>query len=370
MPGQRSLEKDPSIPDVDMTGDQLLKHAKVYTLAEKFGLPHLKNLASSKIHCVNSTAKGEIAYARYVYEFTSKDDTSIRAPVANFWAMRSHTLRAEAEDEFRSLCLEFPQFGYDVLSRPCPSPRFENVLANLLPLYSPRLGREAQARSQREDAPWTQQRAQATKTQQHRRRCLGYQWEGVILQQIFIVLGRFFGGRRSFGAGRTSQKTNTGNKKVPCFCFLLSLECERLSFASPVVWYLFQAETKWLAPVEAPGLWMGAGFILSGLREVSRTARTEIGTKGSNGVMFSVGLEWTRDGQGMGKEWAAAMAMAQWLRGTGVEEARANVLLYFCICNSISITEVGRTLPRSAVSESGHKDRVREKREKRELGAR
>ncbi|KAK0622572.1 hypothetical protein B0T14DRAFT_425762 [Immersiella caudata] len=117
VPGQRTLEKDPSIPEVDASGDQLLKHAKVYTLAEKFGLLHLKNLASSKIHCVNSTAKGEIAYARYVYEFTSKDDTSIRAPVANFWATRSHTLRAEAEDEFRAICLEFPQFGYDVLTR-------------------------------------------------------------------------------------------------------------------------------------------------------------------------------------------------------------------------------------------------------------
>ncbi|KAK4041093.1 hypothetical protein C8A01DRAFT_45641 [Parachaetomium inaequale] len=117
VPGQRTLEKDPSIPDVDMTGDQLLKHAKVYTLAEKFGLTLLKNLASSKIHCVNSTAKGEIAYARYVYQFTAKDDTSIRVPVANFWATRSHTLRAEAEDEFRGLCLEYPQFGYDVLTR-------------------------------------------------------------------------------------------------------------------------------------------------------------------------------------------------------------------------------------------------------------
>ncbi len=121
VPGQRTLEKDPSIPDVDLTGDQLLKHAKVYTLAEKFGLVHLKNLASSKIHCVNSTAKGEIAYARYVYEFTARDDTAIRVPVANFWATRSHTLRAEAEEEFRGLCLEFPQFGYDVLSKfnPC-----------------------------------------------------------------------------------------------------------------------------------------------------------------------------------------------------------------------------------------------------------
>ncbi|KXX79137.1 hypothetical protein MMYC01_204159 [Madurella mycetomatis] len=117
VPGQRALEKDPSIPEVDMTGDQLLKHAKVYTVAEKFGLTHLKNLASSKIHCVNSTAKGEIAYARYIYKYTSKEDTSIRVPVANFWAIRSHTLRAEAEEEFRDLCLEFPQFGYDVLTR-------------------------------------------------------------------------------------------------------------------------------------------------------------------------------------------------------------------------------------------------------------
>ncbi|KAK4123015.1 hypothetical protein N657DRAFT_634236 [Parathielavia appendiculata] len=117
VPGQRTLEKDPSIPEVDMTGEQLLKHAKVYTLAEKFGLTRLKNLASSKIHCVNSTAKGEITYARYVYQYTAKDDTAIRVPVANFWATRSHTLRSEAEEEFRNLCLEFPQFGYDVLTR-------------------------------------------------------------------------------------------------------------------------------------------------------------------------------------------------------------------------------------------------------------
>lgn len=105
------------MPAVDETGDQLLKHARVYTIAEKFGMDKLKGLASSKIHCVNSTAKGEITYARYIYQYTSKDDTTVRAPVANFWATRSHTLRAEAEDEFRSLCLEFPQFGYDVLSK-------------------------------------------------------------------------------------------------------------------------------------------------------------------------------------------------------------------------------------------------------------
>ncbi|KAI1781302.1 hypothetical protein F4818DRAFT_398670 [Hypoxylon cercidicola] len=117
LPGQRTLEPDPSIPSVDETGEQLLKHARVYTLAEKFGMEKLRSLASSKIHCVNSTAKGEIAYARYIYQYTSQDDTTVRPPVANFWATRSHTLRAEAEEEFRMLCLEFPQFGYDVLTR-------------------------------------------------------------------------------------------------------------------------------------------------------------------------------------------------------------------------------------------------------------
>lgn len=117
LPGQRVLESDPAVPSVDDSGDQLLKHARVYTLAEKFGVSALKTLASSKIHCVNSTAKGEIAYARYVYQYTGKDDNTIRAPVASFWATRSHTLRAEAEEGFKSLCLEFPQFGYDVLSK-------------------------------------------------------------------------------------------------------------------------------------------------------------------------------------------------------------------------------------------------------------
>ncbi|CAN8097335.1 unnamed protein product [Discula destructiva] len=117
VPGSRVLETDPSIPKVDESGEQLLKHARVYTLAEKFGLPTLRTLASSKIHCVNSTAKGEIAYAQYVYQYTDDNDTTIRAPVANFWASRSHTLRAEAEPEFKMLCLQYPQFGYDVLTR-------------------------------------------------------------------------------------------------------------------------------------------------------------------------------------------------------------------------------------------------------------
>lgn len=117
MAGTRTLEQDPSLPAVDESGEQLLRHARIYTLAEKFGIEKFKSLATSKIHCVNSTAKGEITYARYVYRYTTKDDAIVRAPIANFWATRSHTLRSEAEDEFRSLCLEFPEFGYDVLSK-------------------------------------------------------------------------------------------------------------------------------------------------------------------------------------------------------------------------------------------------------------
>lgn len=113
-------------------------------------MPGLRSLASSKIHCVNSTAKGEIAYARYVYAYTSKDDTTIRAPVASFWATRSHTLRAEAEEEFRSLCLEYPQFGYDVLSMSFPYV----VTGLLLTVHSSRPRREAQAGAQREASPF------------------------------------------------------------------------------------------------------------------------------------------------------------------------------------------------------------------------
>lgn len=110
------LEPDPSVPAVDDTGAQLLKHARVYTLADKLGMPGLKTLAHSKIHRVSSTAVGEIAYARYVYANTPPTDITIRKPVAAFWATRSHILRHEAEEEFRKMCLEFPQFGFDVLS--------------------------------------------------------------------------------------------------------------------------------------------------------------------------------------------------------------------------------------------------------------
>jgi hypothetical protein len=110
------LEQDASLPQIDNTGEQLLKHARVYTLAEKLDIPELKTLAHSKIHRINSTAVGEIAYARYVYGNTPSDDITIRKPVAAFWATRSHVLRHEAEEEFKAMCLEHPQFGFDVLS--------------------------------------------------------------------------------------------------------------------------------------------------------------------------------------------------------------------------------------------------------------
>jgi len=116
-PGKDSaLEADPTIPSPDNEGIGLLRHARIYTLAEKLELPNLKSLAHAKIHRTSSTAKGEIAYARYVYQNTGPDNATIRKPVAAFWATRSHVLRHEAEEEFKKLCLEFPQFGFDVLS--------------------------------------------------------------------------------------------------------------------------------------------------------------------------------------------------------------------------------------------------------------
>ena len=111
-----SLQTDPSLPKPDRTGDQLLKHAKVYTLAEKLGLPQLRSLAHSKIHLVDSNAVAELSYARYVYSNTDKADFTIRKPIASFWGQRSHVLRHETEGSFREMCLEFPEFAFDVLS--------------------------------------------------------------------------------------------------------------------------------------------------------------------------------------------------------------------------------------------------------------
>lgn len=114
--GATSMEYDPTAPSPDEQGVALLRHARVYTLAQRFGLPALAALAHKKIHLTQSTAKGEIAYARFVYKETSPDDEKIRKPVAQFWATRSHVLRHEAEQEFKQMCLEYPQFGFDVLS--------------------------------------------------------------------------------------------------------------------------------------------------------------------------------------------------------------------------------------------------------------
>ena len=109
------LEKDPRQPVPDDDGAGLLVHARVYTLAERLGLPELRSLAHSKIHRTASTAKGELAYARFVYKESNPDDQTIRKPVAAFWATRSYSLRHDAEPEFKAMCLEFPQFSYDVL---------------------------------------------------------------------------------------------------------------------------------------------------------------------------------------------------------------------------------------------------------------
>ena len=69
-----ATEYDPTVPQPDNEGIGLLRHGRVYTLAQKLGLPQLCALAHKKIHLTNSTAKGEIAYARFVYKETNPDD--------------------------------------------------------------------------------------------------------------------------------------------------------------------------------------------------------------------------------------------------------------------------------------------------------
>ncbi|KAI3094643.1 hypothetical protein CBS147333_9941 [Penicillium roqueforti] len=100
----------------DKSGDELLRHARIYTLAEKLGLPKLQRIAHGKIHNVQSSPDAELSYARYVYTHTPATDTTIRKPVATYWASQSHLLRQEVGDNFKKLCIEVPEFSFDVLT--------------------------------------------------------------------------------------------------------------------------------------------------------------------------------------------------------------------------------------------------------------
>lgn len=111
-----ALEYDNSIPLPDERGIALLRHARIYTLAKRFGIEALATLARRKIHVTKSTARGEIAYARYVYGNPDIQDESVKKPIVSFWASRSYVLRHEAEGDFKKMCLDYPQFGFDVLS--------------------------------------------------------------------------------------------------------------------------------------------------------------------------------------------------------------------------------------------------------------
>ncbi|KAF1811956.1 hypothetical protein P152DRAFT_482515 [Eremomyces bilateralis CBS 781.70] len=89
-----SLSKTTRESRPDPTGISL-RHARLYTPAEKFALPKPKSLAHTKIHTTDSTAMGG----------------SPRGGV-----LGHVVLRHAAEEEFRRMCLEHPQFRFDVLS--------------------------------------------------------------------------------------------------------------------------------------------------------------------------------------------------------------------------------------------------------------
>ncbi|KAJ6052034.1 uncharacterized protein N7446_006673 [Penicillium canescens] len=113
---QRPQHESSTDPAVGDGSKNLLRHARVYTLADKLGLQALKSLAHSKIHKVKSSSHAEYLYARYVYTNIPAPDTTIRKPVASYWASHSHTLRREIDDDFKKLCIEVPEFSFDVLT--------------------------------------------------------------------------------------------------------------------------------------------------------------------------------------------------------------------------------------------------------------
>ncbi|KAJ5140591.1 hypothetical protein N7448_003999 [Penicillium atrosanguineum] len=109
----------------DSSGRQLRQYARIYTLAEKLGLPALKCLAHTKIHGLKGTPSDELVYARYIYTYTPKNDTTIRGPIASFWASCGHVLRYEVEEGWKKLCFEMPEFTYDVVTVVLDHPRTE-----------------------------------------------------------------------------------------------------------------------------------------------------------------------------------------------------------------------------------------------------
>ncbi|KAJ5295193.1 hypothetical protein N7508_010014 [Penicillium antarcticum] len=98
-------QPDSTDPAVNYGSETLLRHARIYTLADKLGLPALKSLAHSKIHKVKSSPHAEHLYARCVYTNTPASDTTIRKPVASYWASHSHTLRRDVGDDSRTSAL-------------------------------------------------------------------------------------------------------------------------------------------------------------------------------------------------------------------------------------------------------------------------
>ncbi|KAH9845553.1 hypothetical protein Tdes44962_MAKER06518 [Teratosphaeria destructans] len=57
-----------------------------------------------------STAKGEITFARSVCTETNPEVVSARKPVAQLWSTRSHAPRYKADFDCKSMRLEIPRF--------------------------------------------------------------------------------------------------------------------------------------------------------------------------------------------------------------------------------------------------------------------
>jgi len=104
------------LPTITGTSDQLLVHAKMYEIADKYDVPGLKDLVVEKFSraCRQGwdCAKFPIA-ARYVFSTTPDEDKGLRKVVSS--TIASHMKELVKKPEIESLLKEFSSLSYELL---------------------------------------------------------------------------------------------------------------------------------------------------------------------------------------------------------------------------------------------------------------
>ncbi|KAK4500020.1 hypothetical protein PRZ48_008206 [Zasmidium cellare] len=110
---------------LDATPSSTLEvHAHVYTLADKYDIPHLKVLAKEKfreetLYCISDKALvyGFLKVVPYVYENTAPGDMGLRSCLVDAWRAEADFVNYHLSDEnLRDLFERFPELGADLFT--------------------------------------------------------------------------------------------------------------------------------------------------------------------------------------------------------------------------------------------------------------